>query len=182
MREIHIFFSVFEGSLSIFLGLMYFHPDHITNKSHPPDDAKKFFSPSSRGPKWGWEAKKGHLFKILAFFRHFGWIYESVNVLKAWKGMKLLCCSKISASWPIWTSFWRLLSSYFVILGQFWLKKARFATFDDYNWFKMGWNVSPWVSFGEYQWYVGISMDNNCTYHNWPSKLPIYGWYQQKIH
>ena len=159
MREIHIFFSVFEGSLSIFLGLMYFHPDHITNKSHPPDDAKKFFSPSSRGPKWGWEAKKGHLFKILAFFRHFGWIYESVNVLKAWKGMKLLCCSKISASWPIWTSFWRLLSSYFCKKGHFGAILAEKGSIWLFWWLQLAWNGLICISTGIIWWILVICCD-----------------------
>ena len=98
--------------------------------------------------------------------------------------MKSLCCSDISTSWPILTRFRPFSLAYFCKkghFGPFWLKKAQFGSFDDYNWLKMGWYVYPWVAFGEYQWYVGISMGNNHDHHTWHSKLGLNGQFWLRI-
>ena len=83
--------------------------------------------------------------------------------------------------WPGSGCFHRRISVKMVILGPFWLKKAQFGSFDDYNWLKMGWYVYPWVAFGEYQWYVGISMGNNHDHHTWHSKLGLNGQFWLRI-
>ena len=69
------FLSVFEGSLAIVMGLIYFHPDHISNRFHPSAVEKKFFSPSTRGPKWGWQGKKCIYLKIWPFVLIFSRIF-----------------------------------------------------------------------------------------------------------
>ena len=42
--------------------------------------------------------------------------------------------------------------------------------------------VSLWLSLGEYQWCVGISMDIIHGHHTWPSKLALNGQFGRKFH
>ena len=105
-------------------------------------------------------------------------------MLKYFEGMKSLCCSEISTCWPILTRFRPSSLACFCKkghFGPFWMIKARFRSFDDYNWLNMAWYVSPWVAFGEYQWYVGISMGNNHDHHTWHSKLGLNGQFWLRI-